>query len=201
MKVYSSPHSFFTPSPGLRRVFHVHNFEFINKISWVGCSWMLSCKDKVTMAKWSEPAVLLCLLLTQGNSEPRAPKLKQGSKIELNQVQAAARVNPTDSHSSKPEITWWVICCYVKLVICVSLQSAQRDFGTNSCLMLHIAWKFVAFTELAIQWWKGICKRGGRAGTLNSGSMGKLLCRATQCLTCCSSSLDLWEEGVVWLFR
>lgn len=108
MQLHSSPHSLLTPSLGLRRAFHVHNFEFKKEISWVGCIWMLSCKDKVTMVKWA-PCFPLPFL-TPGNSKLRAPKLKQRSKIELNQVQAAARVNPTDCHSSKPEITWWVIC-------------------------------------------------------------------------------------------
>lgn len=51
MQLYSSPHSLLTPSLGLRKVFYVHNFEVVNKISWVECSCMLSCKAKITMVK------------------------------------------------------------------------------------------------------------------------------------------------------
>lgn len=44
MQLYSNPHSLLTLSLGLRKAFYVYNFEAIKKISWVECSWMLSCK-------------------------------------------------------------------------------------------------------------------------------------------------------------
>lgn len=160
---------------------------------------MCNCKDKIVTRKsvfcFSSP------FLSTGTSEPKAPKEKHSLKIELNQVQAAARVNPTDSHSSKPEITWQLICNQVKLVICVLLQSAPWDSGTNICSMLRIVCNFVVFPQLAIQWWKGSCKREVRTGTLKLGSTGKLLCRINQYLIFCPVKLDLQQEIMLLFYH